>query len=65
MASMNYFLINFTEDDQPIFKQPKGPITRRAARKRIEPTNESIELERGKLALVLKCHHVLDQRVEV
>jgi len=53
-------LINFTEDenqqesdedDQPIFKQPKGPVTRRAARKRIEPTNENIELEREKLAL--------------
>jgi hypothetical protein len=53
-------LINFTEDenqqesdedDQLIFKQPKGPVTRRAARKRIEPTNESIELKREKLAL--------------
>ena len=53
-------LINFTEDenqqesdedDQLIFKQPKEPVTRRAARKRIEPTNESIELEREKLAL--------------
>ena len=53
-------LINFTEDenqqesdedDQLIFKQPKEPVTRRAARKRIEPTNESIELKREKLAL--------------
>lgn len=67
-------LINFTEyenqqesdeDDQPIFKQPKGPVTRRTARKGIEPTNENMELEREQLVVEMEKLAVERERIKL